>query len=62
MSLSNNAYVCFVAGKSNSTLLVTRHAARVEEASPEEDPSTHLSACTKLQKSFTEMVHTSCRN
>ena len=31
---------CLIAGKGNSTPLVTRHAARVEQTSPEEDPIT----------------------
>lgn len=39
--------VGLVTGKGNSTLLLARHAARVEQASPEEDPIKHVLAPTQ---------------
>jgi hypothetical protein len=46
--LISKTNLCLIARKSNRTLLISSHAARVEQASPEEDPIHNISIVTRL--------------
>jgi hypothetical protein len=56
LRLSIKTNLRLIAGKRDWTLLVARHAARVEQASPEEDPTSRVST---LSYTLNTTAHTS---